>query len=117
MIDFKLALAQEVAEQIGAKVLPDRCCAVINNEIICGHPLVIKPDQDFPFCWFCVTDKQAAQRGRTALTKAKLASQGIFIEENLHPCPSLEEKPWLAHPGRIYDPEEETTNWPKGMAL
>lgn len=124
MIDFKLALAQEVAAQIGADVLPDRCCSVINSEVICGHPLMIKPEQDFPFCWFCVTDKQAAQRGRTALTKARMAAKGIFLQEDMHPCPALQDaRPFAVrvnprNPNRIADVGEGVqTVWPEGMAL
>jgi uncharacterized protein YbaA (DUF1428 family) len=88
MIDFKLALAQEVAGQIGADVLPERCTSDIGNGIVCDFPRMVKHEQEFPFCWFCVVDKMAAQRGRTALTKAKMASKGIFLIDD-HACPML----------------------------
>ena len=74
MSDFRLALAMEVAEQIGAELFPGRCDR-------CRSPLLEKPEQEMPFCWFCVTDKMTAQRGRTALTKARMAAGGIFIAD------------------------------------
>jgi uncharacterized Zn finger protein (UPF0148 family) len=98
MNDFRVALAQEVAAQIGAEVLPETCS-------ICQHPLVMKPDQGLPFCWFCSTDKMAAQRGRTALTKAKMAANGVFLEIDLHPHPiaSAADRP--------------RSTWPEGWTL
>lgn len=106
MMDFRLALAQEVAAQIGAEVLPQRCISVISDGVICDHPLMMKPEQDLPFCWFCVTDKMAAQRGRTALTKAKLASNGIFLDVDMNAHPLLEQKK-----------EEERSAWIEGMPI
>lgn len=97
MIDFRLALAQEVAEQIDAAVLP-QCCPS------CHIPLLMKYDQHVPFCWFCVTDRMAAQRGQTALTKALMAANGVFLQVDLHPHP-------------MADQEDQRSSWPEGMAL
>lgn len=124
-IDIRLAFAQEVASQIDADILPEYCKAIINDEgTICGFPLVEKRRQCIPFCWFCVTDKMAAQRGRTALMKAKLAAKGIIISEDLHPHPAASAnriepavKVNPRNPCRIADPEEEQSFWSEGMTL
>lgn len=100
MIDFRLALAQEVADQIGAFVQSGRC-------LKCRAPLMEKVEQGIPFCWFCMTDRMAAQRGRTALTKAKMAANGIFLEEDMHACQSLVES---------VSPDDRSS-WPKGWIL
>jgi hypothetical protein len=77
--EFRIALAQEVANQIGADVLTEKCPD-------CPFPLLMKKDQSLPGCWFCVTDRLTAQRGRTALTKAKMAARGIWIVDfHAHP--------------------------------
>jgi hypothetical protein len=57
-----------------------------------------------PFCWFCSTDKMAAHRGRTALTKAKMAANGIFLIDD-HSCPMLAERQEHA----------ERSSWIEGM--
>jgi hypothetical protein len=77
MADFRVILAHEVAFQIEAIVLPERCPD-------CKHPLMLKEDQGIPHCWFCTVDRIAAQRGRTALTKARCASQGIIIDNKIY---------------------------------
>ena len=83
MMNFRLFFAQDVAEQIGAMVCPERC-------IKCGMPLLEKIEQAIPFCWFCVTDRISALRGRTALTKAKMALRGIIVvPENAHPLAKI----------------------------
>lgn len=85
MIDIKLAMAQEVSEQIGAVVCKEICSQ-------CKCPLLEKPEQGFPFCWFCAADRTAAQRALTALTKAKMAAQGVFLKVDDHAHPALATK-------------------------
>ncbi len=98
-VDVRLALAMEVAQEIGAEVCNEHCPS-------CHTPLLEKTDQHIPFCWFCMTDRMAAQRGRTALTKAKMASKGIFVvEENMHPTLAA---------GRQFI---ERSSWPEGWTL
>jgi hypothetical protein len=65
MNPFKIALAEEAAQQIGALIMTEECPS-------CRHPLILKMDQDIAFCWFCAVDKASAQRGKTVLTKIKL---------------------------------------------
>ena len=74
MEDLRLILVVEVCEQFGFQLFPDRCTS-------CGFPLVEKLYQCIPFCWFCACDKKTAMLGRAALLKARLANQGIFLEE------------------------------------
>jgi len=96
-IDLRRILAQEVAEQIGAEVQPEVCD-------ICRYPLIMKADQGLAFCWFCATDRRAAHEGRTALTKARMAANGIFIvDENIHPALARQ--------------REQESSWPEGWAL
>ena len=78
MTDIRVELAEEVAVQIGAVVLPERC--------VCRWPLMVKPEQGMPFCWGCTTDKKTAFEGRALLLKAKLAAIGQEM-------PSA--KPWV----------------------
>lgn len=116
-MNTRLIMAMEVAEQIGAMVLQQECKAIINNEgAICGFPLMEKPKQDLPFCWFCVTDKMTAQRGKNALTKAKLLSKGIVMDE-FHPPTVTTELVNPRNPNRVIDREVYLTGWLKGMPL
>lgn len=79
-MNIRIAFAMEVAEQVGAHMLCQLCPT-------CESPLMEKPEQDVPFCWSCVTDKMAAHRAKTLLTKLKMrenirekAAQGIVYE-------------------------------------
>lgn len=74
-MNIRIAIAIDVAAEIGAIVTEARCPD-------CGAPLLEKEDQNLAFCWLCVTDRIAAQRGRDALTKARLAEKGIIVEHH-----------------------------------
>ncbi len=80
-MDFKLAMATEVAAMIGARVLDQRCDSRAAPTVICGWPLMEKPDQGMPFCWGCTTDKKTAMQGRALLLRAQMAEHGITIAE------------------------------------
>lgn len=96
---LRLALAQEVAEQIRAIVCKEKCPD-------CRYPLIEKPEQGIAQCWFCTTDRIAAQRAATILTKIKMAANGIFvIEEKMHPAMACRRE------------QEERSSWPEGWAL
>jgi len=66
--DLRLTLAQDIAEQIDARIYPGRCD--------CGWPLMVKEVQGMPFCWNCTADRVTAERGRNLLERIK---QGITI--------------------------------------
>jgi hypothetical protein len=88
-MDIRFSIAFEVAEEMGARVLVNELCNFTRNGRDCGWPLLEKPEQGMPFCWGCTTDRINAQRGRTALTKARMAEKGIIIED-LHAAPAIE---------------------------
>ncbi len=79
MEDLRLVLAVQVCEEFGFQLFPNRC--------ECGYPMVEKPNQRIPFCWFCACDRKSATVARATLLKAKLAEHGIVMEERreLHP--------------------------------
>lgn len=72
-MNIRVAIAMEVAEQMGAHVLAQPCPT-------CTTPLIEKTEQNLPFCWICVTDRASAHNGRTALIKEKMKEQGIVLE-------------------------------------
>lgn len=74
-MNIRLQFAYEVAETIGAKVLREHCPR-------CKFPFLEKPQQGFPFCWGCTTDRQTAHEGRALLLKIKLREEGIIIQRD-----------------------------------
>ena len=101
VMDIRRILAEEIGGQIGAIVLEERCPK-------CRGWYIEKPGQDIPLCWGCITDRNAAQRAYTTLTKAKLAAKGIIVEDH-----GLRE--WIA-PKEITS-DDEDSSWPEGMIL
>lgn len=65
MSDLRLEMAQEVADLIGAVLIPERCH--------CGWPrMTFKGDSiSFAYCWNCETSRQTAERGRDLLERIK----------------------------------------------
>lgn len=79
-MDIRLALAEEIAASIGAVIIPELRCGRNIGYGPCRWPLMAKPEQGMlMFCWGCTTDNRTAHEGRTALTRAKLAAQGVMI--------------------------------------
>lgn len=108
-MDIRLLFAEEVAEQMGAIVLPEKCGALIGYGNTCRFPMLMRPEQGLQFCWFCVCDRELSHRGRTALTKAKLAAKGIIICDEMHPHPMADD----SRP----DGEQDRSSWDDGMPL
>jgi hypothetical protein len=84
-VDIKLELAMTVCDQLGYRLFPARC-------IDCGFPILEKYKKNawFVGCWFCHDRKERALAMRATLHKAKLAEQGILLEET-HSAAALEE--------------------------
>ncbi len=60
-MDIKCALAEEIADTMGATVESEKCH--------CGWPLLTKPNQGMPYCWNCTVNNTLAQRGKALLFK------------------------------------------------
>jgi len=71
-MDIRNAIAQDVAETMGATVEKEKCD--------CGWPLMTKPNQGMPYCWGCTVDNMTAQRGRALLFKIQF--QKSWIEKS-----------------------------------
>jgi len=77
--DLRLELAQEVADEIGAVLVPGRHH--------CGYPLMKFSNAPGTFCWSCLTDEQMAQKTRDLLERVQRLIQikhignDIYIEE------------------------------------
>jgi hypothetical protein len=63
MSDLRVELAQEIADQIGAILIPGRCQ--------CGSPMMKFHNSPGAFCWSCLTDEQTAQKSIDLLERLR----------------------------------------------
>ncbi len=68
-MDIKCALAEEIADTMGATVESEKCH--------CGWPLLMKPNQGMPYCWNCTVNNTLAQRGKALLFKIQFQKPWI----------------------------------------